>query len=322
VPTTGPNPGSGIEARHPRRRLIFVIVSMALFMSSVDQTIVATALPSIQHDLHAQINWSAWTLTIYALGQVLAMPLAGKLSDQYGRKKVFVLAAALFTTASLCCGFADNIYVLVALRAVQAIGGGAFIPAATGIVSDQFGRDRDRALGVFTSSFPVGGIVGPILGGVFVAVWSWRAIFLVNVPIGVVLIVLAIKFIPHPAPTTVARIDVRGIVLLGLLILSAMFGIADLGTGTTPLYSPLFLVCEAIAITATWLFIRHAKHTPDAIVSIQLLHGRDFGVMNAINFLYGAGLGWADSPASNRASCIRVMDKRDRAAIRSTKRNG
>jgi MFS family permease len=129
------------------------------------------------------------TLTIYALGQVLAMPLAATLSDQYGRKKAFVLAAVPFTAASLCCGLAENIYVLVALRTVQAIGGGAFMPAATGIVSDQFGRDRDRALGVFTSIFPVGGIVGSILGGVFVAVWSWRGIFLVNVPIGVVLIV-------------------------------------------------------------------------------------------------------------------------------------
>ncbi|HUB42778.1 MAG TPA: MFS transporter, partial [Streptosporangiaceae bacterium] len=88
------------------RFAIFAIVSIALMMSSVDQTIVATALPSIQHDLAAQVNWSSWTITIYALGQVLVMPLAGKMGDQYGRKRIFLGAAALFTTASLCCGLA------------------------------------------------------------------------------------------------------------------------------------------------------------------------------------------------------------------------
>ena len=152
--------------QHPRRRLIFAIVSMALFMASVDQTIVATALPAIQRELNAPINWTSWTITIYALGQVMAMPLAGRVSDQYGRKKVFLWAAVVFTTASLLCGLVGNIYLLVVLRGIQAIGGGAFMPSATGIVSDHFGRDRDRALGMFASIFPIGGIVGPILGGI------------------------------------------------------------------------------------------------------------------------------------------------------------
>src|SRR5215472_1142152 len=121
------------------RYVVFTIVSIALLMASVDQTIVATALPAIQRELHAQVNWSSWTITIYALGQVLVMPLAGKLGDQYGRKRIFLGAAVLFTTASLCCGFAGNIYLLIVLRAVQSVGGGAFMPTATGIVSQQFG---------------------------------------------------------------------------------------------------------------------------------------------------------------------------------------
>ena len=141
------NPGR--KSPIPGARLIFFLVSMALFMSSIDQTIVATALPSIQRELHSTINWSSWTITIYALGQVLAMPLAGRISDQYGRKKVFLAAVVLFTVTSLCCGLAQNIYELVLLRALQAIGGGAFMPSATGIVSDHFGRERDRALGMF-----------------------------------------------------------------------------------------------------------------------------------------------------------------------------
>src|SRR5215467_7050018 len=168
------------------RYVVFTIVSLALLMASVDQTIVATALPSIQRDLHAQVNWSSWTITIYALGQVLVMPLAGKFGDQYGRKKIFLGAVVLFTTASLCCGLANNIYLLIVLRAVQALGGGAFMPSATGIIADLFGAGRDRALGLFSSIFPMGGIVGPVLGGVVVTYWSWRGIFLVNIPVGLV----------------------------------------------------------------------------------------------------------------------------------------
>ena len=108
-----------------RRWLVFGIVSIGLFMASIDQTIVATALPAIEHDLHAGINWSGWTITIYALGQVIAMPMAGKISDMYGRKKVFAVSAAVFTLASLCCGFAPNMALLLVPRFIQALGGGA-----------------------------------------------------------------------------------------------------------------------------------------------------------------------------------------------------
>jgi EmrB/QacA subfamily drug resistance transporter len=289
--------GDATAAGEPlaRRKLIFAIVSMGLFMSSVDQTIVATALPAIERDLHSGINWSGWTITIYALGQVLAMPMAGKISDMYGRKKVYLISAAVFTVASLCCGLSSNIYLLVALRAVQALGGGAFMPSATGIVSDHFGKDRDRALGMFTSIFPIGGIVGPIIGGVFVAVWSWRGIFLVNVPIGIVLILLAARFVPSSTKRVRSgRIDLRGIAMLGGLILCAMFGITYLGSGDVPIYSPVFLGAEALAIVIGVLFVRHSRTNATPFVPYRLLRGRGFGVMNLINLLYGAAaLGFA-----------------------------
>jgi EmrB/QacA subfamily drug resistance transporter len=277
-----------------RRKLIFAIVSIGLFMASIDQTIVATALPAIQRELHTQINWSGWTITIYALGQVVAMPMAGKISDMYGRKRVFLISAVVFTASSLCCGFAGNIYLLLLPRAVQALGGGAFMPSATGIVSDHFGRERDRAVGMFTSILPIGGIIGPIVGGIFVSYWSWRGIFLVNVPIGIVLIVLVAKFIPATSTRVASRIDMRGIALLAALILAAMFGVTYLGSGRIPLYSPVFLVCEAVAAVAVWMFVRHSRRYPAPFVPYRLLRGRGFGVMNLINLVYGAAaLGFA-----------------------------
>jgi EmrB/QacA subfamily drug resistance transporter len=276
------------------RWLVFAIVSIGLFMASIDQTIVATALPAIEHDLHAGINWSGWTITIYALGQVIAMPMAGKISDMYGRKKVFAVSAAVFTISSLCCGFAPNIALLLIPRFIQALGGGAFMPSATGIVSDHFGPERDRAVGMFTSILPVGGIIGPILGGIFVSYWSWRGIFLVNVPIGIILIALTIKFIPSTGRRASSRIDIHGIALLAVLITAAMFGITYLGSGNVPLYSPVFLVSEAVALLTLGLFVRHSQRDPAPFVPYRLLRGRGFGIMNLINMVYGAAaLGFA-----------------------------
>jgi EmrB/QacA subfamily drug resistance transporter len=292
--TTGPAFDAPGAPQKDRRKLIFAIVSIGLFMASVDQTIVATALPAIDRELHAGINWSGWTISVYALGQVIAMPMAGKISDMYGRKKVFMISAALFTVSSLACGFAPNITLLLIGRFVQALGGGAFMPSATGIVSDHFGEQRDRAVGMFTSIFPIGGIVGPVLGGLFVSYWSWRGIFLVNVPIGLVLIALTARFIPASATRPTSRIDVTGILMLAGLIATGMFGITYLGSGDVPFYSPVFLVCMACAVLLGYLFVRHSKTFAAPFVPYRLLRGRGFGIMNLINYLFGAAaLGFA-----------------------------
>lgn len=285
---------SGAPDESARRKLVFGIVSIGLFMASIDQTIVATALPDMERDLHASVNWSAWTITIYALGQVIAMPMAGKLSDMYGRKTVYLVATAVFTISSLCCGFAGNIVLLLIPRFIQALGGGAFMPSATGIVSDHFGSERDRAVGMFTSILPVGGIIGPIIGGVFVTYWSWRGIFLVNVPIGIILILLTARYIPSSRKQARESIDIRGIGLLAVVIVAAMFGISYLGSGQIALDSPVFLGCEALALVALAAFVRHSRHHPAPFVSYRLLRGRGFGTMNLINFVYGAAaLGFA-----------------------------
>jgi EmrB/QacA subfamily drug resistance transporter len=277
----------------PRRHIIFAIVSLALIMASVDQTIVSTALPTIQHDLHTRINISSWTITVYALGTIIAMPLAGALSDQLGRKRLFMIAVVIFTAASLACGMAHSIYVLIPLRAVQALGGGAFIPSASGIVSDQYGRERDRAIGMFTSILPIGGVIGPVLGGVFVTYWTWRGIFLVNVPIGILLFVLGSRFIPRTATRKAAPIDLFGVALLGGFLVSAMAGIGRLGTGGTTLGDPAFLGLESVAVVLGAVFLRHARRATSPFIPARLIYGRSFLVINVINVVFGsAALGF------------------------------
>ena len=281
------------DVRQPRRYLVFGIVAIGLFMASVDQTIVATALGTFQHDLGAQVNWSSWTITIYALGQIVTMPLAGRLGDEYGRRRIFLAAVVLFTVASLCCGLAQDIYVLVALRAVQAIGGGAIMPTASGIVAEQFGPDRDRAIGAFTSIFPIGGIVGPVLGGLFITYWSWRGIFLVNVPIGIVLIILAAVFIPHSPRRPRTRFDFAGVGLMAAGLLGVMFAVSYLGGGRGVLAQrvvPAALVCGLGCLAG---FVWRAAHAADPFIPMRLLRGHGFAVMNVINFFFGvAALGF------------------------------
>ena len=291
--TPATSPVADVNASAGHKRLVFCIVSLAILMAAIDQTIVATGLPAIQQDLHASLNWSGWTITIYALGQVLVMPVAGKLSDQFGRKKIFVVSVVLFTAASLCCGFANNIAVLIALRAVQAIGGGAFVPSATGIVADQFGKDRDRAVGMFTSIFPIGGIIGPALGGIFVTYWSWRGIFLINVPIGLLLVVLGIRFIRSEVPAVRGSLDVRGVVLLGIGLLALMLGVSNLGGGGTHVVDLGFWLPELLGLVTLWAFVRHSARHPRPFIAIRLLREREFVTLNTINFLIGgAGLGF------------------------------
>ncbi len=282
-----PDPAGGPPPS--RRFLIFGVTAIALFMASIDQTIVSTALGTLQHDLHAGINWVSWTITIYALGQIVAMPVAGALSDIYGRKRLFLGAVVLFTVASLCCGLSTNIYELVVLRLLQALGGGAFMPSATGIVSDQFGADRDRAIGMFTSIFPIGAIVGPILGGVFVTYWSWRGIFLVNVPLGAVLLVLAAIVIPGSGKKHQQSLDIVGVAELGAGLLGIMLAIGSLGSLTSQ-KAPLAAVPLIAGLAALAAFIRHCTRAEHPFVDIKLFRERSFAVMNVINFFNGAAV--------------------------------
>ncbi len=267
--------------------LIFAIVSIALFMSSLDGTIVATGLPTLRHSLHAGLNWTSWTMTGYQLGLVVAMPIAGRVADSLGRKRVFLCAAALFTASSLLCGLATGIGMLIVLRVVQAAGGAAFMPSASGIVMESFGKHRHRALGMFSSIFPLGALVGPIAGGIIIATWSWRGVFLVNVPIGITFTLLAWRFLPSSRGQG-GRPDFVGALLLGSTVLGLMLAITDAGSKTVGVLSPACALPFLLCVCCCWAFLRHSARVENPLIPLHMLRGRVFPATNAINFVWGA----------------------------------
>jgi len=273
-----------------RRGLVFTVVASALLMMSIDSTIVATALDSLRSGLQTSIDWAGWTITAYALGFVVILPVSGKLSEHYGCRRVFLGSVVLFTIASLCCGLADNIYVLVALRGLQAAGGAGFTPSATEIIVNYFGDARDRAISLFGSIFSIGAMIGPIFGGLFVSYWTWRGIFLVNLPIGVAVIVLALRYVPRDRSRlggTHPRMDAIGMALLGGGLLSGMLAVSYLAGRNAHAWSPAFVIPMAIAIVALWMFFRHVNHSAYPFIAPRLISGLGFGTVNLINGLYG-----------------------------------
>jgi EmrB/QacA subfamily drug resistance transporter len=277
------------EAEPPQghlRHLIFGTACFAILMVSIDGTIVATALPTLTRELHTSLAWSTWTITIYSLGQIVSLPIAGRLSDSLGRRRMFLLYVGVFTLSSLLAGFANNIYELIAFRFVQALGGGGLMPSTMGVVSDLFTRERDRALGLVSSFFPLGALLGPTLGGFIVTYFSWREIFFVNVPVGAVLLLLLWILLPAGRLAVRTRIDVLGAALMGGTLLSVMFGLnqfADRG-----LRSPLPWSLLALGGVLATGFLLQQRRTADAILPPALLRRPAFALINGINVLYGA----------------------------------
>jgi EmrB/QacA subfamily drug resistance transporter len=261
---------------------------MALLMSSIDSTIVSVGLPNMVAGLHTNLIWIGWVITAYSLMQAIILPMAGKLSDDFGRKNLFLVAVVLFTVGSMLCAIAPNVYLLIFFRVIQAIGGGAFMPSAAGIVSDVFGaKNRGTAIGLFTSVFPIGGIIGPNLGGWVIDAFSWRAMFSINVPIGILLLAAGIFVLPSGGRVAAARsIDLVGAGMFAAGIIAIMYAMTVWGNEVS--ISAQVIVWFVVGIVSLVLFIRHEGKTRDPMIDLRLLKEKAFFAANLYNLLYGA----------------------------------
>ncbi|MSQ25007.1 MAG: MFS transporter [Dehalococcoidia bacterium] len=274
----------------PRRAyLIFAIMSGSMLIASIDGSIVSVALPTLETELHTSLAWIGWMLTAYALAGVSVMPLAGKLSDEWGRKRVFLISVALFTGGSIASGLAPNIYVLMVCRTIQALGGGAFFPSAVGIISETFGARRQTFVGLFSSVVPLGSIIGPNIGGVIVDHLSWRWLFFVNAPTGVVLLLAGLRYLPKNSPRGGRRgLDLRGTGLFAGGVGSILFAMASAANSGGYMRRPEVWVLLALGVALLVIFWRHESRTETPLMDLQLLKWRPLLAANVYNFVYGA----------------------------------
>ena len=257
---------------------------MATFMAAVENTIVGTAMPSIVGSL-GDFHLFSWVFVAYLLFQAVSVPIYGRLSDLYGRKTVFFAGAGIFLLGSTLCGFAHDMYWLIAFRALQGMGAGAVQPVAYAIVGDIYTpTERAKVQGYLSSVFGVSAVIGPTLGAFLVEHASWSAVFWVNLPIGAVAMAMLAAFLkeqPHHKPPA---IDVLASLLLtvgaGALML-AMIQAAQL---------PLWLLgaCIAIGIAALWALVRHERHAPAPMLPIRFWTNRVIALGNFGSFAIGA----------------------------------
>jgi EmrB/QacA subfamily drug resistance transporter len=270
-------------------RLIFGALLLVLLLASLDQTIVSTALPTIVSELGG-VEHLSWVVTAYLLASTVAGPLYGKLGDLYGRKLLLQSAIVIFLAGSALCGLANGMGELIAFRAIQGLGGGGLIVTTIAVVGDIIPpRERGRYQGFFGAVFGVSTVIGPLLGGFFVDHLTWRWIFYVNVPIGVLAFAaIAVTFHAHTARVR-HRIDYAGAATLagGL---SALILFTSLGGTTFAWDSPeiLGLIATTLVLLPLFVLIEHRAEEP--ILPLELFSNRVFAVTSAVGFVVGVAL--------------------------------
>jgi EmrB/QacA subfamily drug resistance transporter len=273
-------PAGGVEAR----RMVFIAACLAIFMVSVEATIVATAIPTIVGDLGG-LRLFTWVFGIYFLTQAVGIPIYGRLADIYGRKNLLVVAVTLFLLGSILSGFAHNMVMLIVYRGLQGLGGGGVQPLASTIVGDIYtGKERARVQGYLSSVWGISAVSGPLLGAFIVQHVGWPTIFWVNVPFGILCAAIVVRFFDERIERRPHRIDYAGSFLLAAGTGTLMFVLVM--AGTLPAITATLLAVLAVLLIAA--LIAHELHTAEPMMPLRLFRIRVIAVANSANFAMGA----------------------------------
>src|SRR3954471_18592245 len=264
------------ESRSQRQILVaFGAIMLATLLSALDQTIVATALPEIADDLHGFADLS-WVVTAYLLSTTVTVLLYGKLSDLYGRRRLFVVAITIFLTGSALCGLAQSIGQLIAFLALQGIGAGGLIPLSQAAIADLFSpRERGRYQGYVGAMWATAAVAGPLLGGTLTDSASWRWIFLINLPLGALAMVVVVKTMRLPFKPREHTIDYAGAVALSIGVTGVLLACAWGGT-TYAWDSPEVLTAAVAGLLGVAAFFVIERRAKEPLLPLELFRMRTF----------------------------------------------
>jgi EmrB/QacA subfamily drug resistance transporter len=266
--------------------LIFGALMLGMLLAALDSTIVSTALPTIVGDLHGA-NHLSWVVVAYLLASTVSTPLWGKLGDQYGRKVFFQSAIVIFLVGSMLCGLAGNMMMLILFRALQGLGGGGLMVGAQAIIADIVPpRDRGRYSGFFGAVFGAAIVIGPLLGGFIVEYWSWRWIFFVNVPVGIVALAVTATALPAAGQRVRHVIDYAGSLALTVAA-SALILFTSLGGTSFAWLSGQSIALLVGGLVFTGVFIGIERRAREPIIAPHLFANRVFSSASAIGFVVG-----------------------------------
>lgn len=272
----------------PKREFYWILAALMLGMllAALDNTIVSTALPTIVGDLHGA-NHLSWVVVAYLLTSTVATPLWGKLGDLHGRKLYFEAAIVIFLVGSMLCGIAGNMLELILFRALQGLGGGGLMVGAQAVIADIVPpRERGRYSGLFGATFGAATVLGPLAGGFIVEYFSWRWIFFVNLPLGIIALIVTAAVLPSMGTRVAHVIDYAGVVTLTISA-SALVLFTSLG-GTSfawASWQSLALAIAGVAFGVAFVFVE--RRSPEPILSPGLFRNRVFSSASAIGFVVG-----------------------------------
>ncbi|WP_329554230.1 MFS transporter [Streptomyces sp. NBC_00696] len=280
---------SDVRLASPQGKWILLTTVLGSSMAMVDSTVVNVALPRIGQDLDADLAALQWTVNAYMLTLAGLILLGGSLGDRYGRRKIFVLGVVWFAAASLLCGLAPNVGVLVAARALQGIGGALLTPGSLALIQASFHPDdRAKAVGLWSGFGGIGAAVGPFLGGWLVDGPGWRWVFFINVPMALICAPIAVRHVPESADGRKhGRFDVLGAALGAVALALVTYALIEAGDG-----SLVVVVLTAVAgVAAGVAFVHVEKRSPDPMMPPDIFGSRQFTAVNLVTLCVYAAFG-------------------------------
>jgi EmrB/QacA subfamily drug resistance transporter len=253
---------------------------LGLFMAAMEMTVVSTAMPTVVAELGGALHY-AWVFSAYMLASTVMVPIHGKLADLYGRKPVMLISMAIFLVGSMASGQARSMTALIVFRAIQGVGAGGLQPIALTIVGDIFDvEERARMQGIFGAVWGIAGLAGPLLGGIIVATLSWRWVFYVNVPFGLLSAVLLSVFFVESVDRKRRELDIAGAALLSLAVISLLLGVEGL--------APWLTVPASVLLTVAFLFVETRAGEP--MLPPRLFMRRVLATSSALSTATGAAM--------------------------------